>query len=172
MRPLTRLRVATMGAGLAATLGAGLLVAPAAQALPPDQAMVYVKRVKPIQTVTARVRIKDHKGRNYPIKVSVTFRYINSKTAQMRTIVLRENGFPKGTCIYPDLALTTSSWKALRNKHGILCDGGYKAYTVMRTLKVRQARNLGQLWIRTPNPPHPGCCGARQYTIQYNIAAR
>ncbi|GAA2816155.1 hypothetical protein [Nonomuraea rubra] len=172
MPPLTRLCVPTVGAALAATLGAGLLVAPAAQAAPPDQRMVYVKRVKPIQTVSTTVSIKDHRGRNYPIKVSVTFRYLGPKSAQMRTIVLREAGFPKNGCIYPDLALTTSSWKALRNKHGILCDGGHKAYTVMRTLTVRQARNLGQLWIRTPNPSHPGCCGARQYTIQYNIAAR
>ncbi|MEV4566301.1 hypothetical protein AB0K12_21265 [Nonomuraea sp. NPDC049419] len=168
MRPLTRLRVSTIGVALVAGLGGGLLVSPAAHAAP-DQKISYVKRIKAIQSVVTTVSIKDHRGRNYPIKVTATWAYKSSTSAQLRSIVIREAGFPKGACIFPDLSLTTSSWEAQRGRYGKICDGGKKAYSVMRTLKVRRG-SFGQLWIRTPNPPHPGCCGARQYTIQYNLA--
>ncbi|NUS07368.1 MAG: hypothetical protein HOV97_32950 [Nonomuraea sp.] len=170
MRPPTRLRVSTIAAALAATLGAGLLMAPAAHAAP-DQKISYVKRVRPIQSVITYVTIKNSVGQKYPIKVTTTWAYKTSKSAQLRSIVIRENGFPRGGCIYPDLYFANANdWEAQRGRYGKICDGGMKAYSVMRTIKVRSGRTLGQLWIRTPNPGHPGCCGARQYTIQYNIA--
>jgi hypothetical protein len=168
VRPLTRFRVPTIGVALTATLGAGLLMAPAAHAAP-DQKISYVKRVRPIQSVVTYVAIKDNFGRKYPIKVTTTWAYKSSKSAQLRSIVIRENGFPKGQCIFPDLYFANANnWEAQRGRYGKICDGGHKAYSVMRTIKVRSG-TLGQLWIRTPNPAHPGCCGARQYTIQYNI---
>ncbi|MGS2646908.1 hypothetical protein [Streptosporangium sp. LJ11] len=172
MRPLTRLRLPTIGVALTATLGAGLFAAPAAHAAP-DQRISYVKRVKPIQSVITHVAIKDHRGRQYPIKVTTTWAYKSSKSAQLRSIVIRENGFPRGGCIFPDLYFANANdWEAQRGRYGKICDGGSKAYSVMRTVRARSGSNLGQLWIRTPNPSHPGCCGARQYTIQYNIAKR
>lgn len=170
MRPLTRFRIPAIGVALATALGAGLLVAPPAHAAA-DAKTSYVKRVRPIQSVITYVSIKDHVGRKYPIKVTTTWAYKTSKSAQLRSIVIRENGFPKGECIYPDLYFARAGdWEAQRGKYGKICDGGMKAYSVMRTIKVRSGSTLGQLWIRTPNPAHPGCCGARQYTIQYNIA--
>ncbi|WP_336212563.1 hypothetical protein [Nonomuraea sp. LPB2021202275-12-8] len=172
MRPLTRLRIPTIGVALTATLGAGLLMAPAAHAAP-DTKNAYVKRIKPVQSVNTYVTIKDHHGRKYPIKVTTTWAYKSPKSALLRSIVIRENGFPRGQCIFPDLYFANANdWEAQRGRYGKICDGGHKAYSVMRTVRARSGSNLGQLWIRTPNPSHPGCCGARQYTIQYNIARR
>jgi hypothetical protein len=171
VRPLTRLRLPMIGVALTATLGAGLLMAPAAHAAP-DQKISYVKRIKPIQSVITYVAIKDHRGRSYPIKVTTTWAYKSSTSAQLRSIVIRENGFPKGGCTHPDLYFANANdWEAQRGRYGKICDGGSKAYSVMRTVRVSRS-SFGQLWIRTPNPSHPGCCGARQYTIQYNIAKR
>ncbi|MGV9380534.1 hypothetical protein ACWDRB_32300 [Nonomuraea sp. NPDC003707] len=171
MRPLTRLRVPAIGVALTATLGAGLLMAPAAHASPSEK-ISYVKRVRPVQSVITHVTVKDSRGRSYPIKVTATWAYRSPTSARLRSIVIRENGFPRGACINPDLYFANANnWEAQRG--GIMCDGDSNAYSVMRTVRVHSgSRNLGQLWIRTPNPSNPNCCGARQYTIQYNIARR
>lgn len=42
------------------------------------------------------VTIKDSYGWPYPIKVTTTWDSKSSKPAQLRSIVIRENGFPKG----------------------------------------------------------------------------
>ncbi|RSN11585.1 hypothetical protein DMB42_13470 [Nonomuraea sp. WAC 01424] len=122
---------------LAAPLGAGLLTAPAADAAP-DQKTSHVKRIKPVQSVITYVSIKDSVGQRYPIKVTTTWAYKSPKSALLRSIVIRENGFPKN-----------------------FCNGDTKAYSVMRTVKVRSGSPLGQLWIRTPNPGHPRAPRAR-----------
>lgn len=171
MRPLTRLRIPTIGVALTATLGAGLFTTPPAHAAP-DAKISIIKRVGPIQSVVTKVRIKDHRGRKYPIKVTTTWDYRNARSAQLRTIVIRENGFPRGACIFPDLYFANAnSWEAQRRRYGKICDGQSKAYRVNRIVRGR-GRDLGQLWITTPNPSHPGCCGARQYTIEFHIAKR
>ncbi|MGI5285010.1 hypothetical protein ACQEVF_16960 [Nonomuraea polychroma] len=120
--------------------------------------------------MVTHVAVKDSHGRSFPIKVTTTWDYRSPTSAQLRTIVIRENGFPRGGCIRADLSFANANnWGTQRGD--AICDGDSNAYSVMRTVRVYSGtRVLGQLWIRTPNPSNPGCCGARQYTIEYQIA--
>lgn len=160
-----------IGAGLVLATGLTMLGASPAQAAP-DAKISYVKRVKPIQSVITYVSIKDHAGRNYPIKVTATWKYLSPTRAVLRSVVIRENGFPRGDCIYPEVWMATANWYPPRGSRSKLCDGGYRAYKANKTVRTRHGNVLGQLNVRTPNPPNPFCCGARTYTVQYNIAKR